>query len=96
MPGGSDFALPSRTKFYAVGGDIALGSGVFLSGEAAMGSTQIEGRFLTMDRAAVSSNWRLSLAGGCFGICDQLSLTVWQPLRIESGSFSAYLADIPA
>ena len=94
MPGGSDFALPSRTSFYAVGGDWALSPGLRLVGEAGMGSTQIEGRFLSMERA-ISSNWRLGLLTGCSAICDRFSFTVAQPLRIESGTFSAYLADVP-
>ena len=70
--------------------------GLRLIGEAGLGSTRIEGRFLSMDRAAISSNWRLGLLTGCSGLCDRISFTLAQPLRIESGSFSAYLADVPA
>jgi subtilisin family serine protease len=95
LPGGSDFALPSRTRFYAVGGDWTLRPGLALIGEAGLGSTQIEGRFLSMDRAAISSNWRLGLLTGCSIVCDRVSFTMSQPLRMERGTFSAYLADVP-
>ena len=60
-----------------------------------MGSTRIEGRFLSMDQAAISSNWRLGLLTGCSMICDRISFTLAQPLRIERGTFSAMLADVP-
>ncbi|WP_375600728.1 S8 family peptidase [Brevundimonas sp. SH203] len=96
LPGGSDFALPSRTAFYALGGDWTVTPGLRLIGEAGLGSTRIEGRFLSMDRAAISSNWRLGLLTGCSILCDRISFTLAQPLRIESGAFSAYLADVPA
>nr|WP_292047270.1 S8 family peptidase [Brevundimonas sp. UBA5718] len=96
LPGGSDFALPSRTAFYALGGDWTLTPGLRLIGEAGLGSTRIEGRFLSMDRPAISSNWRLGLLTGCSALCDRISFTLAQPLRIESGRFSAYLADVPA
>jgi len=95
LPGGSDFALPSRTRFYAVGGDWTLRPGLALIGEAGVGSTRSEGRFLSMDQAAISSNWRLGLLTGCSVLCDRISFTLSQPLRIESGAFSAWLADVP-
>ena len=95
LPGGSDFALPSRTRFYALGGDWSLTPGLRLIGEAGLGSTRIEGRFLSMDRAAISSNWRLGLLADCSALCGRVSFTLAQPLRIESGTFSAYLADVP-
>ncbi|GLK48742.1 hypothetical protein GCM10017620_17150 [Brevundimonas intermedia] len=95
LPGGSDFALPSRTSFYAVGGDWTLRPGLALIGEAGLGATESEGRFLSTDQAAVSSNWRLGLLTGCTALCDRISFTVSQPLRIERGTFSAWLADVP-
>ncbi len=95
LPGGSDFALPSRTSFYAVGGDWSLRPGLALIGEAGLGATESEGRFLSTDQAAISSNWRLGLLTGCTALCDRISFTVSQPLRIERGTFSAWLADVP-
>jgi hypothetical protein len=95
LPGGSDFALPSRTSFYAAGGDWSLRPGLAVIGEAGMGSTRVEGRFLSTERTAISSTWRLGLLTGCWTVCDRISFTLSQPLRIESGAFSAYLADVP-
>ncbi|MCA0366537.1 MAG: S8 family serine peptidase [Proteobacteria bacterium] len=95
MPGGSDFALPSQTRFYALGGDWALRPNLRLIGEAGLGATRVEGRFLSMDRSAISSNWRLGLLTGCSALCDSFSLTLSQPLRIERGTFAAWLADVP-
>jgi hypothetical protein len=78
-----------------VGGDWTLRPGLALIGEAGVGSTRSEGRFLSMDQAAISSNWRLGLLTGCSALCDRISFTLSQPLRIESGAFSAWLADVP-
>ncbi|MNU54273.1 hypothetical protein D3C71_433260 [compost metagenome] len=98
MPTRSDFALPSRTRFAAFGGDLSLGRGLVLSGEAGFGRTEIEGRFLNLSSAAVSSTWRLALQSDCpswaLG-CSRLTWEISQPLRIESGTFSAVLADVP-
>ncbi|MNK75438.1 Subtilisin DY [compost metagenome] len=98
MPTRSDFALPSRTRFAAFGGDLSLGHGLVLSGEAGFGRTEIEGRFLHLSSAAVSSTWRMALQSDCpswaLG-CSRLTWEISQPLRIESGTFSAFLADVP-
>ncbi|MBB4798195.1 hypothetical protein HNP32_001939 [Brevundimonas bullata] len=98
MPTRSDFAMPSRTRFAAFGGDLSLGHGLVLSGEAGFGRTEIEGRFLNLSSAAVSSTWRMALQSDCpswaLG-CSRLTWEISQPLRIESGTFSAFLADVP-
>jgi len=60
-----------------------------------VGATETEGRFLSTDGAAISSNWRLALLTGCTALCDRISFTVSQPLRMERGTFSAWLADVP-
>jgi hypothetical protein len=95
MPSSSDFAMPAQTTFYALGGDWRLSRWARLIGEGGLASTDMDGRFLTMDRAAISSNWRIGILGDCRALCDQLSFTVSQPLRVERGVFSAYLADVP-
>ena len=95
MPSSSDFAMPAQTTFYALGGDWRLSRWARLIGEGGLASTDMDGRFLTMDRAAISSNWRIGILGDCRALCDQLSFTVSQPLRVERGLFSAYLADVP-
>ncbi|MND78691.1 hypothetical protein D3C80_704080 [compost metagenome] len=98
MPTRSDFALPSQTRFAAFGGDLALGHGLVLSGEAGFGRTEIGGRFLNLSSAAISSTWRMALQSDCpswaLG-CSRLTWEISQPLRIESGTFSAFLADVP-
>jgi hypothetical protein len=87
--------MPAQTTFYALGGDWRLSRWARLIGEGGLASTDMDGRFLTMDRAAISSNWRIGILGDCRALCDQLSFTVSQPLRVERGVFSAYLADVP-
>lgn len=102
LPTQSDFALPSRTRFAAVGADVDLGRGFTLSGEAGFGRTELEGRFLHLSAPALSSTWRASLQSACptwsfakaLG-CRSLTWEISQPLRIEDGTFSAYLADAP-
>ncbi len=99
MPMRSDLALPSETRFTAMGGDIRLNDRLTLVGEAGIGRTEIDGRFLHLSEAAISSSWRVGLQARCpawaFG-CDSLTWEFSQPLRIESGTFEAYLADVPA
>ncbi|MNE02986.1 Subtilisin DY [compost metagenome] len=102
LPTRSDFALPSRTRFAAVGADVALGRGFTLSGEAGVGRTELEGRFLHLSAPALSSTWRAALQSACpsWSIakalgCRSLTWEIAQPLRIEDGTFSAYLADAP-
>jgi len=102
LPTRSDFALPSRTRFAAVGADVALGRGLTLSGEAGLGRTELEGRFLHLSAPALSSTWRIALQSACpsWSIakalgCSSLSWEISQPLRIEDGTFSAFLADAP-
>jgi len=96
LPSSSEFSLPSNTRFYALGGDWSLRPDLRLTGEFGAGWTDIEGRFLSMERAALSSDWRLQLVQDCARFCSQLSLTMAQPMRIESGVFTTYLADVPA
>ncbi|CAN5207571.1 hypothetical protein BH09PSE1_BH09PSE1_07220 [soil metagenome] len=98
MPLGSDLALPTRTAFGGLGGDYRLSRRVWLSGEAGLGRSELEGRFLSLDRAAISSMWRASLTADCgswAAWCSSLTWEVSQPLRIESGTFAARLADAP-
>lgn len=98
MPVGSDFVLPSQTGFAAFGGDLKITDTVWLTGEFGMGRTEIDGRVLDLDGAAISSNWRIGLISDCpswaLG-CSRLTWSISQPLRIESGSFTARLADVP-
>nr|WP_292052459.1 S8 family peptidase [Brevundimonas sp. UBA5866] len=98
MPMSSDLALPSSTRFTALGGDVRLSERLTLTGEVGMGRTDIDGRFLSLSQAAVSSSWNLGLQASCKGWwtgCSTLTWEISQPLRVESGTFEATLADIP-
>jgi hypothetical protein len=98
LPLESDLTLPTQTTFYGLGGDYRLSKGLWFSGEAGLGRSELEGRFLSLDKAAVSSMWRAALTADCAGWarwCSSLTWEISQPLRIESGSFSALLADVP-
>lgn len=98
MPASSDLALPSNTRFAAIGGDTVLRGDLRLAAELGIGRTQIDGRFLHLSRTALSSSWRVALSGGCARIlpgCSSLTWELSQPLRIERGTFEATLADIP-
>lgn len=58
----------------------------------------MEGQFLRLSDDAISSNWKLGLTSYCAQLglgCQTLSWTISQPLRVESGVFSAWLADAP-
>ena len=95
----SGFALPSTTTFGSVGGEFALRSNLFLNAEMGWARTDLSGRFLNLSETAISSTWALGLTTFCkqlgFG-CESLTWSISQPLRTESGVFSAYLADSPA
>ena len=98
MPTSSDLAMPSSTSFGAVGGHLKLGRSLMFSGEFGMGRTDIREGFMRLADGAISSNWRLALQSNCPSFipgCDTLVWQIAQPLRIESGEFSAVLADVP-
>jgi hypothetical protein len=98
MPAGSAYALPSRTVFAALGGRYRLRDTTALTGEVGFGSTELEGRFLSLTDAAVSSTWRFGLTETCRGWglgCRSLQLELSQPLRVERGTFAAILPDVP-
>ncbi|HVL41743.1 MAG TPA: S8 family serine peptidase, partial [Brevundimonas sp.] len=95
----SGFALPSTTTFGSVGGEFALRSNLFLNAEMGWARTDLTGRFLNLSETAVSSTWSLGLTTFCKQLgfaCETLTWSISQPLRIESGVFSAYLPDSPA
>ena len=98
VPLGSGLEMPSDTRFGGVSGLFDLGSGLWLDAEAGWSRTELVGQFLTLSEPALSSNWRVSLTTLCdtlgFG-CRSLTWSISQPLRVESGQFSAWLADAP-
>ncbi|HZW17116.1 MAG TPA: S8 family peptidase [Brevundimonas sp.] len=98
VPLGSGFEMPSDSRFAGVSGQFDLGSGVWLDAEMGWARTDLAGQFLSLSEQAVSSSWRLGLTSVCeqlgFG-CRSLTWSISQPLRVESGEFSAWLADAP-
>lgn len=98
LPSGSELALPSHTRFATLGGEFALWKDASLSGEFGLGRTALNGRLLSLESDALSSTWRTALNTGCPGWlpgCLGLTWEVSQPVRIESGTFTAELADVP-
>jgi hypothetical protein len=99
LPRGSTFALPAQTSFTTARLDWALSDLLWLSAEAGFGRTDAQGQFLNLASNAVSSQWSLSARTACEAIrpdCLRFDAEIAQPTRIESGTFSAVLADIPA
>ncbi len=95
---GSAFSMPAETRFSAISLSGQVSKRMRLRAEGAFGRTRIEDGFFRTD-AALSSQWRLGAYGDCglIGLaCDVFALELEQPLRIESGVFSAVLADVPA
>lgn len=97
-PVGSGLEMPSDTRFAGVSGRFDLGSGLWLDAEAGWARTDLAGQFLTLSESALSSSWRLGLTSVCgeLGLgCRSLTWSISQPLRVERGEFSAWLADAP-
>ncbi len=98
IPVGSGFEMPSSTTFAGVSGQFDLGMGLWLDAEMGWARTGMDGEFLTLADEAMSSSWKIGVSSLCkqlgFG-CQSLNLMLSQPLRVESGEFSAWLADAP-
>jgi len=94
---GATLESPARTRYGAAALDLAISPRLALRAEAAMGRSRADGAVLDLTDA-VSSSWRLAASLDCAGFgwaCDQASVEIAQPLRIERGRFQAYLADAP-
>ena len=98
-PADSGLTLPSSTTFGSVAGQFSLRDDLFLDAEMGWARTDIDGRFLDLSEDVMSSSWSLGLTTLCrqLGLgCRTLTWRIRQPLRVESGEFSASLADSPA
>lgn len=94
----SGLALPSETTFGGLSGWWALSPNLTLEAEAGWARTRLEGRFLSLSEDMLSSSWRLGLTSPCKMLgfrCETLTWSIQQPLRVESGVFSAYLPETP-
>jgi len=97
-PRDSDLAMPAISRFVTLKSEWAAKPGLLLSAEGALGHTDAEGRLLKL-RDGVSSTWRLRGVADCslIGIsCTAMAVELSQPVRIEKGTVTAYLADQPA
>ena len=98
VPLGSGFEMPSESTFAGVSGLVDLGSGLWLDAEVGWARTDLAGQFLSLSESALSSNWRVGLTSFCHSLglgCRSLTWSISQPMRVESGQFSAWLADAP-
>ncbi len=99
LPARSGLNLPSSTTFAAWSGVWPLGDSFALLTEAGLGRTDLHGRFLSLQDAAWSSQWKIALEGDCAALrlrCASLRLTAAQPLRVENGRFLAVLPVAPS
>jgi hypothetical protein len=95
---GTQFALPSDTRFFAVNTRWSLPREFELDADAGMGRTVVDGQILS--GAMTSSSWRLAGQGRCGAMglgamCSMLQVELSQPLRIERGGLNAVLPDVP-
>ncbi len=100
LPAGSTFSLPAATDFASARADWAAGERLVLSASAGVGRTRVEtSSILTQTTPAISTTWRLTARTRCLDArahCTSFEADIEQPLRIESGGFSALLPDAPA
>jgi hypothetical protein len=96
-PRESDLAMAATSRFVTLKSEWTGKPGLLLSAEGALGHTDAEGRLLKL-RDGVSSTWRLRGVADCslIGIsCTAMAVELSQPVRIEKGTVTAYLADQP-
>ena len=97
LPPASSSALSSSTKFASAQFDWLAAPHLAVSGQASIGQSQANGQQIQLRQgAAISSSWRLGLQTLCPAArldCVRLTAQIDQPIRIESGVFTADLAD---
>jgi hypothetical protein len=96
LPSGGGLALPARTTFASWNAVWPLDGGFAVETQASVGHTRLSGAVMRLEEAALSSAWKASVRGPCAALrlaCSQVRFSVAQPLRVESGRFSARLAD---
>ena len=95
LPSMSAQAMPASTKFATVQANLSIADRLMVSAEAGVGRTEVGGALLPTAEPALSSTWRVSLRSSCsFTVtCTHLQIDLAQPVRIESGVFTALLAN---
>jgi len=98
LPRGSTYALPAETAFTTARLEWTPTDRLIVSAEAGMGRTHAIGLFLGLSEPAISSQWALSAHTLCPADrpgCLRFDVRVGQPTRIEGGTFTAVLGQIP-
>jgi hypothetical protein len=98
LPRGSSDALPAQTAFSTARLDWTAADWLVISAEAGVGRTRASGGFLDLSQPAVSSQWALSARTQCVAPaadCLRFDVRLGQPTRIEGGTFTAVLGQIP-
>ncbi len=99
LPDATTFAMPAQTEFATLHADWAASRQLTLSAEAGLGRTRMRSALMDLTGPIISSAWRLSARTGCGDgrrRCTHFGLDLSQPVRVESGTFSTVLADIPS
>jgi len=98
LPRGSSDAMPSQTAFSTARLDWTAADWLVVSAEAGVGRTRASGGFLDLSQPAVSSQWALSARTLCPPLapgCLRFDVSLGQPTRIEGGTFTAVLGQVP-
>ncbi len=98
LPRGSSDALPAQTAFSTARLDWTAADWLVVSAEGGVGRTRASGAFLDLSQPAVSSQWALSARTLCPALapdCLRFDVRLGQPTRIEGGTFTAVLGQIP-
>jgi subtilisin family serine protease len=97
-PASSSLSMPAESRFTSVSGLWRGVPGVQLTADAAFGRTDAGGPLMTLAGAATSS-WSFAADVSCarlgLAVCNGVTLSVSQPLRIEAGEVTTTLADVP-
>jgi hypothetical protein len=99
LPRGSAVAMPAETSFTTARLEWGVTDLLWLTAEAGVGRTDAQGQVLDLAPNAVSSQWSLTARTACEATrpgCLRFDAEIGQPTRIESGTFSATLADVPS
>lgn len=98
LPGRNGFGMAAKTRFAAVRADWALSDRLTVYGGGGAGRTSAPEGLLRLT-GATGSTWNIGLSTRCARGergCLRWNAGIEQPIRIESGLFSATLADAPA
>lgn len=101
LQAGSFYGMSADTRFVSLRGDWRAPSGPFeglrLSADVSLGRTTATGALLSLASGALSSSWRMVATSPCGREdCAGLTLSLSQPVHVESGHFTAVLPAAPS